>query len=99
MTLETDGTWSIVIQVPAGCHKLKFRTDGDWDTTPDWGRCSGTVGDCQIQFQGNVLLERTCRDGVGLEAAIGEVEFPNTGNYRFQLDEEAGQFFVLFLGP
>lgn len=92
--------WSITIPVEAGCHRLKFRTNGDWDTTRDWGGCSGPPTSCAFTIASNTgaLIDRVCK-GDGLKAAFGEIEFVESGMYLFQVDEEAGTFAIFGVGP
>ncbi len=80
--------------VPAGVTRIKFRTDGDWDATPDWGCCAAPS--CAYPVSG-LQIGPAC-PGVGLGDAL-ELDFATEGTYLFQLDQDAGQFFVGYLGP
>lgn len=100
MTPISATQWGDTLNVPAGCTLLKFRTDFSWDSPPDYGRCSGSEGPCQIlvpQDSMDPLVEETCL--VTGQNAIGEVEFPVTGSYEFILDEGSGTFSIRYLGP
>jgi hypothetical protein len=85
--------WADTLQVAAGCHFLKFRTDGTWD--PDFGRCSGSEGTCQVTVpaDGTAVTDSTCEVS-GSGTALGEVEFLSTGEYEFLLDESGPSFSI-----
>ncbi len=99
MTQISSSQWADTLNVNAGCTLLKFRTDFVWDTTPDYGRCSGTEGPCQIPVPVDILdplVDETCL--VTGQGALGEIEFLVTGSYEFILDEGAGSFSIRYLG-
>jgi len=99
MTQISSTQWADTLNVSAGCTLLKFRTDFIWDTTPDYGRCSGEEGPCQVQVPadfGNPLVAETCLVTGG--KALGEIEFLVTGSYEFLLHEDAGTFSIRYLG-
>ncbi|MBZ0269217.1 carboxypeptidase regulatory-like domain-containing protein [bacterium] len=81
MGVVSAGTFSTVTTVTAGCYRVKVRTNNDWDETPDYGRCSGDVGPCQITVN-PIQIVNVC-EGVGLSDALGEVDFAVTGTYLF----------------
>lgn len=64
--------------ITAGDHFFKFVTDGAFDSPPDYG--SDEV--CRLELTG------TIREVTGTGTAIC-ITFPETGNYRFTLDEAA----------
>jgi hypothetical protein len=84
MAVNGPGTFSTIMPVTAGCYRLKIRTNNDWDETPDLGRCSGSVGPCQIVVN-PIQIVNVC-EGVGLSDALGEVDFAVTGTYLFGLE-------------
>ncbi len=99
MTQISSTQWADTLNINAGCTLLKFRTDFLWDTTPDYGRCSGTEGPCQVQVPAdsqNPLLDETCL--ITGPNALGEIEFLVNGSYEFILDEGAGSFSIRYLG-
>ncbi|GJM43916.1 MAG: hypothetical protein DHS20C21_07580 [Gemmatimonadota bacterium] len=100
MTPSGPCAWSQDLAIPAGCYRLKLRTNGDWDETPDYGRCSGDVGSCQVLVPdtGAPVLANVCK-GVGLSDALGELNFENGGTYSFQFDEQNGRLFIRRIGP
>lgn len=99
MTPISSTQWADTLNVDAGCSLIKFRTDLAWDENPDYGRCSGVEGPCQIQVPGdsqNPLVDDTCL--INGPLAIGEVEFLVTGSYEFILDEAASTYSIRYLG-
>jgi len=89
MTFDgTTGVWSDTLTVQVGCYLMKFRTNNDWDETPDFGRCSGSETDCEVQVpvDGTPLSGDVCAV-TGSGTAIGQVEFVESGSYLFELDE------------
>ena len=99
MTPISSTQWADTLNVNAGCTLLKFRTDFIWDTNPDYGRCSGSEGPCQIQVpvdSGNPLVDDTCL--INGPLSLGEIEFLVNGSYEFILDEGAGSFSIRYLG-
>ena len=99
MSPISSSQWADTLNVDAGCTLLKFRTDFDWDATPDYGRCSGTEGPCQVQVpvdSSNPLVDEICH--VIGPNALGEIEFLVNGSYEFLLDEDTGTFSIRYLG-
>jgi hypothetical protein len=85
MTLEDSCEWLIVLDVPQGCHYLKFRTDGAWGN--DFGTCTSEDPNCQFPASGTA-----CLVGATTGTALGQVEFPTTGRYEFRLNEATGAY-------
>lgn len=99
MTPISTTQWADTLNVDAGCTLIKFRTNFIWDTNPDYGRCSGVEGPCQIQVPADIqdpLVDETCL--INGPLAIGEVEFLVTGSYEFILDESASTYSIRYLG-
>ena len=99
MSQTSSSQWADTLNIDVGCTLLKFRTDFDWDTTPDYGRCSGTEGPCQVQVPAdfsNPLVDETCH--VIGPNALGEIEFLVNGSYEFLLNEDSGTFSIRYLG-
>ena len=99
MTPVSSTQWADTLNVEAGCTLIKFRTDFAWDENPDYGRCSGEEGPCQIEVPADSqipLVEETCL--INGPLAIGEVEFLVTGSYEFILDEAASTYSIRYLG-
>lgn len=88
MTPISASQWADTLNVDVGCTFIKFRTDFVWETTPDYGRCSGEEGPCQVQVptDGPLVLDVCLGSGAG--NALGEVEFPESADYEFILDEQ-----------
>ena len=99
MTEISECVWADTLNITAGCYFMKFRTNDDWDDTPDFGRCSGSEGTCQIAVpgDGSALVDTACT-ATGSGTAIGEVEFPATGQYEFRFHEASGEFTIQALG-
>ncbi|NNE44491.1 MAG: DUF3869 domain-containing protein, partial [Gemmatimonadetes bacterium] len=93
MTQIGNCVWADTLTIDAGCYYMKLRTNGDWDPTPDFGRCSGVETPCDITVptDGTFLSDSTCAV-TGTGTAIGQIEFLATGLYEFQLDEAASMF-------
>jgi hypothetical protein len=91
--------WTETLTLEAGCYFMKFRTENSWENPPDYGRCGGTEGPCQIQVpvDGSELEGPTCLV-TGIGTALGEVWFQLPGEYEFVLDEALGEFRIRFLG-
>jgi hypothetical protein len=100
MTEISDCVWADTLTISAGCYYMKFRTNNDWDTpTPDFGRCSGSEGTCQIAVpgDGSALVDTACV-ATGGGTAIGQVQFPVTGMYEFRFREASGEFTIQSVG-
>jgi hypothetical protein len=80
MTETTSGVWIDTVYVEAGCHRLKFLTDGYWDYPPDYGACVGEDPSCSTPMSGDVCLLEY--DG----PALGYINFPASGGYVFTLN-------------
>jgi hypothetical protein len=96
MTEIAGGIWADTLVVEQGCYFIKFRTDNDWDETPDFGRCSGTESDCQLEVPvapGQLLEDGIC-PVTGSGTAIGQLEFVEDGPYEFVVDERTQTFRV-----
>ncbi len=81
MTEEEPRVWVDTLAVDAGCHYMKFRTDNAWAYPPDYGTCTGQDTTCSVGLAGQVCLVDQP------ETALGQIDFPSTGNYEFRLDE------------
>jgi len=99
MTPISSSQWADTLNVNAGCTLIKFRTDFTWDNNPDFGRCSGEEGPCQIKVPVDSLdplVDDTCL--INGPYALGEIEFLVTGSYEFILDESASTYSIRYLG-
>lgn len=73
--------WEDTLAISAGCYLLKFLTEGTWDVPFDFGGCVGEDPTCAVGLAGNVCL--VAYPGT----ALGEIDFPVSGDYLFRLDE------------
>ncbi|MBN1826892.1 MAG: glycosyl hydrolase 53 family protein [Candidatus Eisenbacteria bacterium] len=81
MSQTEPGLWFDTLLVEAGCHLLKFRTDGAWDDPLDYGSCDGEHPGCVVPPAGSLC------PAAHAGTALGRIEFPSTGSYVFRLDE------------
>ncbi len=82
MTMVAEGVWEDTLSVTAGCYLMKFVTNGVWDQPLDFGSYTGEDLSCGVNSEGNLCL--VAFPGT----ALGKIEFPNSGEYLFQLDEQ-----------
>ena len=80
MTQVAPLVWEDTLDVAAG-RLLKFLTDGTWDTPYDFGGCGAEDPDCGVPWAGPVCLASDPG------TALGRIDFPVDGVYRFGLDE------------
>ena len=107
MALVGPCVWREQHVVQAGCHLMKFRTDFSWDSPPDYGRCEGREGICELPVpaDGTPLVGVAC-EVAGIGTALGELDFAVDGLYEFELDlaptasgPATASFSVRYLSP
>jgi len=92
MTQVGSCVWEYTMTVAAGCHYMKFRTDNAWATPPDYGTCTGEDPTCQVLLTGSTCLVSAAG------TALGQIDFPGTGDYLFRLDESGPTYEIIYLG-
>jgi len=87
MSHPSSYVWVDTLSMEAGCSFIKFRTNDQWGD--DYGRCSGSEGPCQspVPTDGPLVLDVCLGSGTG--NALGEVEFPESAEYVFIVDEQS----------
>ena len=86
MSHPSTYVWVDTLYIEASCSFIKFRTNDVWDW--DYGRCSGSEGPCQspVPTDGSLMLDVCLVSGTG--NALGEVEFPESADYVFIVNEQ-----------
>jgi hypothetical protein len=90
MTTASPGTWADTLEIAAGCHLLKFRTNHDGD--PDYGGCAGEDPGCLAPMAGSICPT------AGSGTSVGYVAFPGTAMYVFEVNELASTYAIWTLG-
>ncbi len=91
MTMVTEGVWEDTLSVAAGCSLMKFVTNGSWDQPLDFGSYAGEDLSCGVNPEGNLCL------AAFPGTALGQIEFPNSGEYLFRFDERDWTYRIIEL--
>jgi hypothetical protein len=87
--------WADTLNLAVGCYYMKFRTDMNWDSPPDFGRCTGSETICEIPIptDGTAWADSVCEAAPGADA-IGQIQILAPGDYVFLFDESGPSYSI-----
>jgi len=86
-------TLTVAVTGDSADLRMKFRTDGVWDTPPDFGTCTSQSD--VLPLVGGAVEDTVCL--VTGEGTALTVRFYETGDYEFRLDEQHRTFRIALL--